>query len=210
MTSIKRDLASGLVIVAPLAITFLAVRFLVLWIAGLPIVGAIDPWWLRIPTVLAVFVGLVMATGYLMRTTLGGLAADFVGDAINRVPVLRLAYNASRLAIETAIVRRDGSTEPVKVETWDGLRVTAFKTGNRTTDGRLLCFFPTAPNITTGYVIEVEESDVEPTGESIEDALTRLISAGFGDGSARAEDRPAGDGFHVVDRVRGVRLPPRE
>jgi len=71
--------------------------------------------------------------------------------------------------------------KPVKLETWDGLRMTAFKTGKKTSDGRELVFIPTSPNITTGFVVEVEPEKLEETGESSEDALTRVLSAGFGE-----------------------------
>jgi uncharacterized membrane protein len=61
------------------------------------------------------------------------------------------------------------------------MRMTAFKTGKSTDDGREVLFLPTAPNITTGYVIEVESDEYVETNESVEDALTRILSAGFGD-----------------------------
>lgn len=38
---------------------------------------------------------------------------------------------------------------------------------------------PTAPNITTGFVMEVDPEDIEETGEKVEEALTRVLSAGF-------------------------------
>ena len=44
-----------------------------------------------------------------------------------------------------------------------------------------MLFLPTSPNITTGYVIEVEPDRYEHIDESVEDALTRVLSAGFGD-----------------------------
>ena len=59
--------------------------------------------------------------------------------------------------------------------------MTAFKTGNTTADGREILFLPTAPNITTGFVIEVEPDRYTEIDDNVEDALTRLISAGFGD-----------------------------
>ena len=42
-------------------------------------------------------------------------------------------------------------------------------------------FLPTAPNITTGFVIEVDPDDITETDERVEEALTRVLSAGFGD-----------------------------
>jgi hypothetical protein len=44
-----------------------------------------------------------------------------------------------------------------------------------------LLFMPTAPNITTGFVIEVDPERYEEMNSSVEDAMTRLLSAGFGE-----------------------------
>jgi len=95
------------------------------------------------------------------------------------------------MAVETAVGSTDELQAPVKLETWDGLRMTAFKTGKTTSDGRELLFLPTAPNITTGFVVEVDPDRYEETGESVEDALTRVLSAGFGD----TDERTVGDLF---------------
>lgn len=59
--------------------------------------------------------------------------------------------------------------------------MTAFKTGKSTEDGRDVLFLPTAPNITTGYVVEVKPDRYTEIEESVEDALTRILSAGFGE-----------------------------
>ena len=85
------------------------------------------------------------------------------------------------MAVETVL---SSSTEefqkPVKIEPWEGMRMTAFKTGKTTDDGREVVFMPTAPNITTGFVIELEPEDIVDEDESVESALTRVLSAGFG------------------------------
>ena len=73
--------------------------------------------------------------------------------------------------------------KPVKLELWQGARMTAFKTGKSTPDGRDVLFMPTAPNITTGFVIEVDPDDYTETDEKVEEALTRILSAGFGETS---------------------------
>ncbi len=100
---------------------------------------------------------------------------------MNRVPLIRVLYNASKLAVETAVSGTDDLQKPVKVEPWNGMRMTAFKTGKVTDDGRVVLFMPTAPNITTGFVMEVEPEDITETGETVEEALTRVLSAGFGE-----------------------------
>ncbi len=189
MAGWKRDFASGLVILVPILVVAFVVSWLYGQLATVPV--AIDPPPLRVAITLVVFVLLVFAIGYLMRTALGGVVEGALDDMVNQIPGLRVVYNASKMAVETAVGGTEELQAPVKIETWDGLRMTAFKTGQTTDDGRELLFLPTAPNITTGFVIEVEPDRYEETGETVEDALTRVLSAGFGD----AEERDVRDLF---------------
>jgi uncharacterized membrane protein len=78
--------------------------------------------------------------------------------------------------------------------------MTAFKTGQKTDDGRDLLFLPTAPNITTGFVIEVEPEDYTETDESLEDALTRVLSAGFGENNESGLSQLLDDRGEAVER----------
>jgi uncharacterized membrane protein len=126
---------------------------------------------------------LVLSVGYMMRTAVGSLVENGIDGLMNQVPGLRVVYNASKMAAETALSDTTDLQAPVKVQVWDGMRMTAFKTGKTTDDGRELLFLPTAPNITTGFVVEVEPSEFEETDETVEDALTRVLSAGFGETS---------------------------
>ncbi|MFC6905236.1 DUF502 domain-containing protein [Halalkalicoccus tibetensis] len=188
MSEWKRDLGSGLVVLVPLLVTLYATGWLFLLIAGLPLVGVIEDPLARVAATIAVFALAVAVVGVATRTAGGALASGWLDTAINRVPILRVVYNASQIAVETAVSGDTDLKEPVKITTWMGARVTAFKTGKTTDDGRLLLFMPTAPNVTTGYVIEVEPETVELTDETVEEAMTRLLSAGFGD-----KNRPGGE-----------------
>ncbi len=175
----KRDFASGLVVLVPILVTLFILGWIYNLLAGIPVPIESPP--LRVGLSLVVFVLLVFAVGYLMRTALGAVAESRLDDVMNRVPGLRVVYNASKMAVDTAVGGTDELQAPVKLETWNGMRMTAFKTGKQTPDGRDVLFLPTAPNITTGFVVEVEQSRYEETGERVEDALTRILSAGFGD-----------------------------
>ena len=84
------------------------------------------------------------------------------------------------MAVETTVSEEGTLQSPVKVTVWPGMKMTAFKTGNRTEDGKDILFMPTSPNITTGFVIEVDPKDYEDANESVEDSLARVLSAGFG------------------------------
>jgi len=189
MSTWKRDIASGLVVLLPLGILLFVVNWLYVRIIGLPLISNLNFAQLGVPeglvpitrilVALALIITLILAVGYLMRTTAGRVFEAMLDDTINRVPGLRVVYNASKLAVETALSGTDDLQQPVKLEVWDGVRMTAFKTGKRTDDGKIVLFLPTAPNITTGYVMEVDADRVEETGEKVEEALTRVLSAGF-------------------------------
>ena len=200
MASWKRDAVSGLVVLLPILVTLWVVTWLYRAIANVPLLqSVIEPGMFgdaataelaRVILTVLVFVALVLSIGYLMRTALGAYVENAIDDVVNRVPGLRVVYNASKMAVETTLSGGSEFQTPVKVELWDTVRLTAFKTGKRTDDGRELLFMPTAPNITSGFVLEVEPADVIETDESVEDALTRILSAGFG------ENRQY-DGVHI-------------
>ena len=187
MSSWKRDVASGLVVLIPIIVTAYVVAWIYNLVAGLPFLQQIElgpPEFtgiVRVLLTLVVFSLLVLAIGYLMRTALGGFVESVIDDMANRLPGLRIVYNASKMAVETALSGTDELQTPVKLEPWEGMRMTAFKTGRITDDGREVLFMPTSPNITTGFVIEVESEDISETDERVEDALTRILSAGFGE-----------------------------
>ena len=200
MATWKRDFASGLIILVPILVT----AYIIIWVynalAGIPIPTIGNPVF-RVAITVTVFVLLVFAVGYLMRTALGSVLERTLDDVMNQLPGLRVVYNASKMAVETALGGTDELQAPVKIETWQGLRMTAFKTGKSTADGRDILFLPTAPNITSGFVIEVEPDQYDQIDESVEDALTRILSAGFGDTN---EEDVAASLLEGVDVVEGT------
>jgi uncharacterized membrane protein len=178
MSSWRRDFASGLIVLAPILIILLVLNWFYNQLADLPVIENLpQPYGVVVAVV--VFLMLVLSVGYLMRTTAGRLVEGYLDRTMNRVPLVRIVYNASKLAVETALTGTDDLQKPVRIETWPGIRMTAFKTGKTTSDGKEVLFMPTAPNITTGFVMELDPEDVEPTDESVEEALTRILSAGF-------------------------------
>ena len=199
MSSWKRDFASGLVVIAPLVVILFVLSWLYERVAGLPFVPelagiriVLEPFGMQaaarplgVLLTVAAFLLLVLAVGYLMRTTVGDFFEGLLDAVMNQLPGVRVIYNASKMAVETAVGGADDLQTPVKLEVWDGLRMTAFKTGRVTDDGRDVLFLPTSPNITTGFVIEVDPSRYTETDETVEDALTRVLSAGFGDTDQR-------------------------
>ncbi|PSP20304.1 hypothetical protein BRC62_00280 [Halobacteriales archaeon QH_10_67_13] len=184
MATWKRDFASGLVVLVPILVTIVVLAWIYGYLARVPVPAGspvLEPEPVRVGLSLVVFVLLVFSVGYLMRTAAGVLIEGALDQLINKLPGLRVVYNASKMAVETALSGTSDLQAPVRVEVWDGLQMTAFKTGRTTDDGREILFMPTAPNITTGFVIEAKPDRYTESDESVEEALTRLLSAGFGD-----------------------------
>ncbi len=186
---IRRDILSGLVVIAPIVATLYVARWIYLRLTALP-----GMQYLRVTDVPIVndFIQLIVAflvivfilagAGSLIRTTIGVYVQNELDRFANRIPGLRLIYNATKLAIEAMVGETDKLQKPVKVE-MGKFRLTGFKTGGEASDGRQFVFIPTSPNITSGIVAELEPEEILDTDESVQDALTRVLSAGFGETS---------------------------
>lgn len=185
MSSWRRDFASGLVVLVPILVILYVLGILYSNISGLPLIKQLEPPY-GFFVAIFVFIMLVFSVGYLMRTTAGRLFESAIDGTMNRVPLVRVLYNASKLAVETALTGTEDLQKPVRLEVWPGIRMTGFKTGKTTPDGREVVFMPTAPNITTGFVMEVKPEDLTETDEKVEEALTRILSAGFAEDETTA------------------------
>lgn len=193
-TWFKRNLIGGVVVLAPIAVAAYVIYWVYRRLATFPGSGLFEltnsaPLNNLITVMVAIVVILVglTAAGSLVRTALGVVVQRRLDDVANRIPGLRLLYNATKMAVETMLGDGDEFQEAVKLEI-GGVRVTGFATGRQTEDGRELVFVPTAPNITSGYVVEVEPERIQETEESVEEALTRVLSAGFAEEGEEHDD----------------------
>lgn len=207
MSTWKRDFGRGIVVLGPILVTVVLVYTLYSIVANVtptvildgetlaPLLVGVDAHRreqlagvLRVVAFLGTGGLLLYAVGTLAQTAIGELFEAWLDSRANRIPGLRLVYNASKTTTEMTLDDDEALQTPVKLELWTGLRMTAFKTGHRTADGRALLFLPTAPNITTGFVLEVHPDEFTELDETVEDALTRIISAGFGDATRSRDD----------------------
>jgi uncharacterized membrane protein len=192
-SSIKRDAVSGLIVLTPVFATAYTLWWLFNFVSGVPGIGTIareitflqvlDPAVARFILTIGVLLGALVLSAWLMRTKLGPFLDDRVEASVNQVPGFRVVYNASKIAMETIVDEDIDLTSPAKVELWNDARMTAFPTGRDTDDGRTTVYIPASPVIFVGWVIELDESRIEPVDESVEDALIRVISAGFAERS---------------------------
>ena len=188
MIAWKRNIASGLVVLVPLALTYYVIKWAYILVSQITFISVggifqgngIVTEMFQVGLTIIVLILVTFVVGYVMRTTMGELFGGKIDDLVNFVPGLRIVYNAAKMAVETT-VSEDGTLQaPVKVTVWPGMKMTAFKTGNKTEDGKDILFMPTSPNITTGFVIEMDPDGYEDSEESVEESLARVLSAGFG------------------------------
>ena len=193
MKNLRRYLVAGILVWLPIGITILLVRVLIgLLDRTLVLVpmGYRPEEWLgfAIPGL-----GLVLTLGILLVT--GVLAANFVGRSLvafwermlERIPVVRSVYSASKNFAEIVFSESDQSFKKVLLIEYPrkGLYGLAFQTATNLgeiqskVDQDLVCtFVPTTPNPTSGFIIILPRKDVIELDMEIDEALKMIISLG--------------------------------
>lgn len=183
---------TGLLVTAPVLltvyITWSAIQLIDSQVAGL-VPGFSDLQFSNVPGV-----GLVI--GVVLITVIGAIAAGFLGRWIirlgeallNRMPVVRTIYGATKQILETVIsTQSDAFREVILVEyPRRGLWVIGFVTGGtkgevaRKVDGDMVnVFVPTTPNPTSGFLLFCPREDVIFLDMSVEDAVKLVVSGGI-------------------------------
>lgn len=194
--TLKTYLFTGILVTAPVAITFYLAIQLLLFIDnhvtalipekynpekylpfGLPGIGVI---------LLLIFLILV-----------GMMTANFVGQAfaqigrglIAKMPIISGIYSAFRKIFETLLGNGKNTAfrQPVLIEyPRKELWTIAFLTGpvynsiQKKVDKNLVCVYvPTTPNPTSGFLIYVPKADIKPLNMRVDDALKIILSMGI-------------------------------
>ena len=193
MKRIRRYLVAGILVWAPLAVTWFLLK------VG---VGLMDRTLAIIPAryqpdeLLGVHVpglGVILTIIVLLFT--GILAANFVGRAfvggweslMDRIPVVRAIYSAAKNFAEIVFSDSSQSFKKVLLIQYPrkGLYSLAFQTSSqlgevqgRTGEQVVCCFLPTTPNPTSGFIIIVPRKDIVELDMEVDEALRMIISLG--------------------------------
>ena len=158
--------------------------------------------------------GAGLIIGLMLITMIGAIAAGFLGrwiirlgeSILNRMPVVRSIYGASKQILETVIsTQSDAFRDAVLVEyPRRGLWVIGFVTGG--TRGEVAehidiemvnVFIPTTPNPTSGFLLFCPRDEIIYLEMSVEDAVKLVVSGGIvhppenGKGDAKAKAKAA-------------------
>ena len=201
MKALRRYLVAGILVWAPLAVTYWLLKFAVglmdrtlKWIPAQYQPGVLlqqlfqtaEP--IHIPGL-----GVILALVVLLLT--GVLAANFVGRAfvggweslMDRIPVVRSIYSAAKNFAEMVFSDSSQSFKNVLLIEYPrkGLYSLAFQTSSnlgevqgRTGEDVVCCFVPTTPNPTSGFIIIVPKKDVTVLDMEVDEALKMIISLG--------------------------------
>ena len=190
----RKNFFTGIVVIAPLYLTFWLISSFVLLIddkAARILPRAWNPQtYLDIPGFgLVVFVLLAALIGALAKNLLAAQAIRWGEQMLDRLPVVRSIYNGIKQIAETVLVQSKSSFEKACLIEYPrrGLWVIAFiatpargevrdKLGG---EDKLCVFMPTTPNPTSGFLLFVPIEDVVMLDMSVEEAAKMVISAGL-------------------------------
>lgn len=191
--------AAGLLLVIPISVTFLVIRFIVRsmdamlenvlitsYLESLPFHITIQD--LPPGTGLVLTVVAIIIIGFLGTNFFGKKLISFGEWIVQKIPVIRSIYHASKTFLET-ILKQDGESfnRVVLIEyPRKGIHSIGFVTGktreelHEKIDGETLnVFVPTTPNPTSGFYLVVPESDVIPLEMNVEDAFKVIMTGGI-------------------------------
>lgn len=186
---------AGILITAPLAITAYIAWSFITWVDSkvVPLIPAkynpeqYLPFSVPGIGLIVVIVGL---------TTIGALTAGIVGklflrmseQILNRMPVVRSVYSATKQIFETVLAQKSTAFREVVLIQYPrkGVWGLGFITGSTqgeiqevTEDEVINVFIPTTPNPTSGFLLFVPKSDIVRMSMTVEEGIKLVVSGGI-------------------------------
>lgn len=185
---IRRRFISGLLVVVPLVVTYLVLRFLFQTVDGILAPAVVAVYGKPIPGVgLLATILLVMVTGWITTGVAGGRLIRIWEGWLIRIPLIRIVYGAAKQFLESVSRRNGTSFKQVGIIEYPrkGLFTFCFLanrlplTTGEHTEERITAFVPSTPTPFTGFVVMVRVDEVIPLDLAIEDAIKLLVSGGI-------------------------------
>jgi len=206
---LRGNFLAGLIIIAPIGLTFYLIWTVVGWIDGWvwPFIpdefqptalvnryfraeGA-EPIQVNVRGVgVVIFLLFTVFIGWLGKGFLGRSFLRWSEGIVMRMPVVRSIYNGVKQIAETVFSQRDTSFDKACLVEYPrkGIWAVAFISINAkgevyeklsNGDEYATVFLPTTPNPTSGFLLFLPRSDVKELDMSVEDAAKLVISAGL-------------------------------
>lgn len=192
---LKKYFLTGLLVVVPITMTLLVVRWLFRFINGL--LTTILPEVLRPEVLYGIPVpGISLVATLLLILLVGILAANIFGrslvtfseELVDRIPFVKGIYTLFKQVADTVLKRDHGAFRKVVLIEYPrkGIWSVAFVTGKSsgevqrvTAEDLVNVFVPTTPNPTSGFYVLVPEKDLIVLKMTVEEAFKLIISGGM-------------------------------
>lgn len=194
---LRGSFLTGLVVIAPVALTIWLIWSVVGWIDG--VVLPLVPHQFRPQTYIGVnlrgvgvliFLVFTVLVGWVAKGLIGRSLIRFAESVVDRMPVVRSIYSGIKQISETVFVQSERTFEKACLVQYPrkGIWAIGFISmpargevaAKAETGGRLIgVFLPTTPNPTSGFLLMFPEEDVTELDMSLEDAAKLIISAGL-------------------------------
>ncbi|MGW8313046.1 MAG: DUF502 domain-containing protein [Desulfuromonadales bacterium] len=192
---LKNYFLTGLLVVVPVAMTVLVIRWLVRFLDSMlksmlpEILRPEVLYGLPVPGIgLLATLLLILLIGVLAANIFGRSLVNFSERVVDRIPLVKGVYTLFKQVSDTVLKRdRSAFRKVVLIEyPRKGLWAVAFVTGvsegevQLVTEQKLVnVFVPTTPNPTSGFYILVPETDMIVLKMTVEDAFKLIISGGM-------------------------------
>jgi len=184
----RRRFISGLLVVVPLVVTYLVLKFLFETIDGIlaPLVQAVFK--RHIPGVgLLVTLVLVIIAGWVTTGVAGGRLIRYWEAWLVRLPLIRIVYGAAKQFLESVSKGEGPGFKQVGLVEYprQGIFSVCFLSNRLEvetaagTEQLISAFVPSTPTPFTGFVIFVRPEEIIPLSLSLEDAIKLVVSGGI-------------------------------
>lgn len=185
--TLRRYFASGVLVVVPIILTYIVLRFLFESIDGIlrPVIGGVFGYFIPGLGIL-ITVLIILLAGLFTRNLLGARLYR-VGDRIlARMPIIRPVYSAAKQLLEAIMIPTKGSFKEVAMVEYPrrGAWALCFISNRlliETEEGTrayVSVFVPSTPTPISGMVITVPEDQVFTVDMTVEEGVKFLVSGG--------------------------------
>ena len=195
MRHIRAYFFAGVLVTAPIAITFYLAWLIINWIDSkvTPLIPAAYNPETYLPFGIP---GLGLIISFVLLTLIGAMAAGAIGRfgvkmterLLARMPVIRSVYSATKQIFETVLRQQSNAFRQVVLFEYPrrGSWAIGFITGktlgevqNVTSDEVVNVFLPTTPNPTSGYLLFVPRKELIVLSMTVEEGIKMVVSGGI-------------------------------
>ena len=185
---LRRYFLVGLVVTAPIGVTFAVLRWLFIRIDSILGVPLREATGRALPGIgLVILVILLTVVGWIVHRAAGRKLLGWWNGAVSRFPLAGRIYSAASQIVQTIFGSRRRlflSSVLIPYPT-DGVWAIAFITNEDQSELSDVAgepcvnvFVPTTPNPTSGFMLVVPKAKVRPISTTVEEAMKLIVSAG--------------------------------